>query len=175
MGAPHYAAGAWGGALHLQMAPHSPPGGMGQGQPGQPPQPQPPMAPLLGQGLPPQFQVPYGQHQGLGPLNFVPPPYYGASLSSPVPHAPAPGETRICFPFMNKGRCERGNMCRFRHLTPDHPDAIADRQRTGRGVGGGVASASVDAAVAAMGNMHLSGGADAHPGPLGDPFGMQPQ
>jgi len=41
-------------------------------------------------------------------------------------------EKRLCFPFMNKGRCERADACRFRHLSPDHPDAVADRMRTGR-------------------------------------------
>lgn len=46
---------------------------------------------------------------------------------------PAPGEQRICFPFLNRGACERGASCRYRHLAPDHPDAIADRMRTGRG------------------------------------------
>ena len=42
------------------------------------------------------------------------------------------GETgRICFPFLNSGTCARGNLCKFRHLEQDHPDAIADRLRTG--------------------------------------------
>ena len=39
--------------------------------------------------------------------------------------------TRICFPFLNHGACSRGSLCRFRHLDQDHPDAIADRVRTG--------------------------------------------
>ena len=37
----------------------------------------------------------------------------------------------ICFPFLNHGACSRGQGCRFRHLEQDHPDAIADRVRTG--------------------------------------------
>ena len=40
-------------------------------------------------------------------------------------------ETRICFPFLNKGVCARGDQCKFRHLSQDHPDAIADRIKTG--------------------------------------------
>ena len=44
----------------------------------------------------------------------------------------APGETRICFSFLNKGQCDRAGSCRFRHLTPDHPDAQADRIRASR-------------------------------------------
>ena len=47
------------------------------------------------------------------------------------PHSPAAEETRICFPFLNRGVCSFGAGCRFRHLAPDHPDAIADRVRTG--------------------------------------------
>ena len=38
---------------------------------------------------------------------------------------------RICFPYLNHGACNRGSSCRFRHLEQDHPDAIADRVRTG--------------------------------------------
>merc|ERR1719473_1096681 len=49
-----------------------------------------------------------------------------------VPTQAGPGETRICFPFLNKGVCERGALCKFRHLTPDHPDAVADRAKNGR-------------------------------------------
>ena len=40
-------------------------------------------------------------------------------------------ESRICFPYLNHGTCARGNLCKFRHLEQDHPDAIADRVRTG--------------------------------------------
>ena len=47
------------------------------------------------------------------------------------PNAAPPGETRICFPFLNRGYCNFNANCRFRHLTQDHPDSIADRVRTG--------------------------------------------
>jgi len=75
-------------------------------QPGYPPPPFPPGVQAGGQ------YPPYGGHQHGG--------------------GPAPGEQRICFPFLNRGACERGAACRYRHLTPDHPDAVADRMRTGR-------------------------------------------
>lgn len=39
-------------------------------------------------------------------------------------HAPE-GETRLCFDFTNKGRCWR-RKCIFRHVLPEHPDAMAD-------------------------------------------------
>ena len=70
-----------------------------------------------------------------------------------------PGEEKraeqaaLCFPFLNKGVCSYGDACRYRHVSADHPDAIADRMRTGhtymipqgvsvRGGGGGVAAAA---------------------------------
>lgn len=37
---------------------------------------------------------------------------------------------RLCFEYMNTGKCHRmiqGGNCRYRHLSPNHPDAIADR------------------------------------------------
>ena len=55
------------------------------------------------------------QHAGARPAG-QPPPSSGA---------------RICFPFLNKGICARGSECKFRHLSQDHPDAVADRLRTG--------------------------------------------
>ena len=47
------------------------------------------------------------------------------------PSLAAPGEVRICFPFLNRGFCNFGENCKYRHLAQDHPDAIADRVRTG--------------------------------------------
>lgn len=71
-----------------------------------------------------------GQQQQFGGQS---PPQYGGKQSSQGFNGNMPqGEARICFPFLNKGVCERGHGCRFRHLTPDHPDAIADRLRSGR-------------------------------------------
>ena len=60
-----------------------------------------------------------------------------AEVQQPPPKAimteQAP-EARLCFPFLNKGVCERGTACRFRHVPPDHPDAVADRvQRSALG------------------------------------------
>jgi hypothetical protein len=49
----------------------------------------------------------------------------GAARGSPTP---ADGELRICFSFLNKGRCSR-RACSFRHLQPSHPDAVADAQK----------------------------------------------
>ena len=40
--------------------------------------------------------------------------------------------SRICFPFLNRGVCHYGANCKYRHISQDHPDAIADRMRTGR-------------------------------------------
>ena len=36
-------------------------------------------------------------------------------------------ETRTCFDFINKGRCQFGDDCRFRHPKPGEPVAKADR------------------------------------------------
>lgn len=39
---------------------------------------------------------------------------------------------KICFDFLNKKVCSRNaamRICRYRHLLPNHPDAIADRNR----------------------------------------------
>ncbi len=82
----------------------------------------------------------YGGYGGYPtpPAQYAAP--YAAYPSAPIapqpPHASgqqaAPGEQRICFPYLNTGVCQRGNACKFRHLAPDHPDAIADRLRRGR-------------------------------------------
>ena len=41
-------------------------------------------------------------------------------------------EVRLCFAYLNNnGQCSRGAACKFRHVEPDHPDAIADRVKTG--------------------------------------------
>ena len=47
----------------------------------------------------------------------------------------APLNANICFEFLNKKCCSRTRsmkICRYRHLLPNHPDAIADRQRFSR-------------------------------------------
>ena len=37
----------------------------------------------------------------------------------------------LCFGYLNTGRCEHGESCRYRHVGADHPDAVADRMRRG--------------------------------------------
>ena len=54
----------------------------------------------------------------------------GPDLPKQVPTQAEPNG-RICFPWLNHGACSRGAYCNFRHLDQDHPDAIADRVRTG--------------------------------------------
>lgn len=47
----------------------------------------------------------------------------------------APYGANICFEFLNKKTCSRNNamkICRYRHLLPNHPDAIADRERNAK-------------------------------------------
>ena len=43
----------------------------------------------------------------------------------------SPGEARLCYAFLNKGRCQI-TCCTFRHHGPSHPDAIADKARRGQ-------------------------------------------
>ena len=38
------------------------------------------------------------------------------------------GETRLCYTYLNCGHCQRAD-CAFRHLLPEHPEAIADRAK----------------------------------------------
>jgi hypothetical protein len=38
----------------------------------------------------------------------------------------APGEAELCHSFLNRGRCDRKKGCRFRHVSPAHPAAVAD-------------------------------------------------
>eukprot|EP00966_Prymnesium_polylepis_P185011 4287818-Prymnesium_polylepis.1 len=58
--------------------------------------------------------------------------WQGGDSREPAPPATSDAQKEpICFPFLNKGVCKLGASCRFRHLTQDHPDAIADRIRTG--------------------------------------------
>ena len=45
----------------------------------------------------------------------------------------APRDAKICFEYLNKHVCSRNVMmrvCRFRHLLPNHPDALADREKS---------------------------------------------
>jgi hypothetical protein len=58
-------------------------------------------------------------------------PWAGVWGVQPAMQSAVPSDARICFPFLNSGRCDRGALCKFRHLSQDHPDAIADRIRTG--------------------------------------------
>jgi len=40
----------------------------------------------------------------------------------------APGETRLCYSFLNRGVCKHVG-CTYRHIGPSHPDAVADAQK----------------------------------------------
>ena len=47
----------------------------------------------------------------------------------------APEGAKICFEFLNKkvcGRTSNMKICRYRHLLPSHPDAVADRVRNSK-------------------------------------------
>jgi len=80
----------------------------------------------------------------------------------PAQHVADPSEVRICFTFLNRGQCNREGSCRFRHLAPDHPDAIADRVRSGRlpaqMAPGASAGAPTQLDMLAMGTMPWGGG-----------------
>lgn len=42
-------------------------------------------------------------------------------------------DAKICFEFLNRRVCSRNQemkICRFKHLLPEHPDAIQDRLKT---------------------------------------------
>ena len=43
----------------------------------------------------------------------------------------APGETRVCFDFLNLGRCSRARNCSFRHLLPESAEAQVDAAMRG--------------------------------------------
>eukprot|EP01136_Pigoraptor_vietnamica_P013456 Opistho-1_new@54476 len=68
---------------------------------------------------------------------YHPPPSEMASTASPLPYDPLqlnPHATQqqICYDFLSTSTCRRmqeGSICRFRHLHPTHPEAIAERQR----------------------------------------------
>jgi hypothetical protein len=77
-------------------------------------------------------------HGSLSPAANVPPPAFGHEpVSSP-----------ICHEYTNTGACSRisgGQSCRYRHLTADHPDVLADKIRRGKappGIGIGVAASA---------------------------------
>jgi hypothetical protein len=58
------------------------------------------------------------------------------ALAASMPD-PGPG-VQLCFDFINKGACSRlarGDICRYRHLPPNHPDVIADKVRQGKAPG----------------------------------------
>ncbi len=84
---------------------------------------------------PPQ---PYGAAAGAVAYSHQPSAHAAAAAAQQQQPPPggvvptmAPPDGRICFPYLNRGKCQHGAMCRFRHLAQDHPDAIADRLRTG--------------------------------------------
>jgi hypothetical protein len=167
MSGTHFTSGGW-GPLHLQPG-HPSKSPSQQQMQQQVEQPQN-MQPLQYQM---QLSLQYPQ-QSLSGLQFPLHQYNAYGNNTDLGH-PASGETRICFPFMNKGRCERGNVCRFRHLRPDHPDAIADRARTGRAAGFGPSLDGIDAATSAINSMHIGAeGLTAYSSHLQDGFGCVP-
>mmetsp|Transcript_20450 Transcript_20450/g.62335 ORF Transcript_20450/g.62335 Transcript_20450/m.62335 type:complete len:266 (-) Transcript_20450:957-1754(-) len=165
-----YTASDW-DPLHMQLAQQ--PGSMGQStrpqtahQMSRPSHPQQPMQ-LPQYQMQPSLQYP---QQGLTGMQYPTHSYEGYGAVRPLGQNSAP-EMRICFPFVNKGRCERGNSCRFRHLSPDHPDAIGDRARIGRVFMPGSSSNGIDTASAAMGEMHIgSEGLPLYQSQVSDPF-----
>ena len=89
----------------------------------------PPMWPPHGPAGPPP---PGAMPPPMMPFRHPPPPH-AAHDARRVSEPPSlMGNMRLCFNFLNKGFCDKGGACRFRHLPPDHPDAIADRVRSGR-------------------------------------------
>ena len=87
----------------------------------------------------------------------------GGMQRMPAQHVADPSEVRICFTFLNRGQCNREGSCRFRHLAPDHPDAIADRVRTGR-LPGASAGAPTQLDMLAVGTMPWGGAPMMPPG-----------
>jgi len=86
-------------------------------------------------------------------------PMGGIGISDPLQLNPnAAPDAKICFNFLNRGRCARqdeGKICSFRHLHPSHPEAIADKIRSGKAPGGfgGMGGGLPLPAVASMGGM----------------------
>ena len=89
------------------------------------------LAMALFQTPPPQAPGPAwdGGNVGVPPIRWGSDGTYGVGGQVMEQNPLAYGETRICFSFLNRGYCDRESTCRFRHLSPDHPDAIADRRR----------------------------------------------
>jgi hypothetical protein len=70
---------------------------------------------------------------GLGGAGGWEDPGTAMALAASMPD-PGPG-VQLCFDFVNKGTCSRiarGDICRYRHLAPNHPDVIADKVRQGK-------------------------------------------
>lgn len=47
----------------------------------------------------------------------------------------APANARLCYDYLNTGKCKRdmaGEICRFRHLPPNHIDSVVDKIRNGK-------------------------------------------
>ncbi|KAL1507987.1 hypothetical protein AB1Y20_007589 [Prymnesium parvum] len=70
------------------------------------------------------------------PLPQVNDPAAVAAAAAAIPD-PGPG-FQLCFDFVNRGACsrlQRGEICRYRHLPPSHPDVIADKIKQGKAPG----------------------------------------
>ena len=60
-----------------------------------------------------------------------------SSAATPSPYA-ANSNDPICFEYTNTGVCgrlARGEICRYRHLPPNHPEVIADKIKQGKAPG----------------------------------------
>ena len=76
------------------------------------------------------------QPVGLGGASGWEDPSTAMALAASMPD-PGPG-VQLCFDFVNKSTCSRiarGDICRYRHLAPNHPDVIADKVRQGKAPG----------------------------------------
>ncbi|KAG8470396.1 hypothetical protein KFE25_008817 [Diacronema lutheri] len=59
----------------------------------------------------------------------------GAATAAALLGADPLGGATLCFDFVNRGVCsrlQRGEVCKYRHLPPDHPDVLADKVRQGK-------------------------------------------
>ncbi len=82
---------------------------------------------------PATLQSMLGQPQPAAPMGMP-----GAATPDPgMMPDPGPGH-QLCFDYINKGTCSRisrGEICRYRHLPPNHPEVIADKIKQGKAPG----------------------------------------
>lgn len=100
-------------------------------------------APPGGYGMGPGMPMMMGGPMG-GPMGGMGNPMMGGPMGGPMGGGPMggpmvppqnPGSDKLCFQFLNTGKCDRfnrGENCRFRHPPANDPDAIADAKARGR-------------------------------------------